>query len=75
MVQLDVTRGTLNLMASDDEIASRWEEHTPRVPVNQTPWQEIYRSTVGQLSTGGCMELACKYQRVAGKGCVPRHNH
>ena len=29
---------------------------------NQTPWQEIYRTTVGQLSTGGIIELAEKYK-------------
>jgi hypothetical protein len=43
------------------------------VPPSQTPWQEIYRSTVGQLETGACMELALKYQGVA--QTLPRHNH
>lgn len=42
---------------------------------NETPWQEIYRSTVGQLADGGCMELACRYQCIAAAGKVPRHNH
>ena len=30
---------------------------------NQTPWQEIYRNTVGQLSGGGIIELAEKYKK------------
>jgi xylonate dehydratase len=40
---------------------------------HQTPWQEIYRSMVGQLSTGGCLEAATRYQRVASQ--IPRHSH
>jgi dihydroxy-acid dehydratase len=32
------------------------------VPPSQTPWQELYRSTVGQMDTGACMELALKYR-------------
>jgi len=40
---------------------------------NQTPWQEIYRRHVGQLSDGGCLELATAYQRVARN--LPRDNH
>ena len=75
-VRLDVTNGTLNLIASEEEIERRWAEHSPPPITNQTPWQEIYRSTVGQLSEGGCMELATKYQRVAGAGkAPPRNNH
>ena len=44
-------------------------------PPNQTPWQEIYRNTVGQQSTGGCIELATRYQNVAGTFGVARDNH
>ena len=36
------------------------------IPANQTPWQELYRSTVGQQATGACMELATRYQDIAG---------
>jgi dihydroxy-acid dehydratase len=42
---------------------------------NQTPWQELYRSTVGQLDTGACMELALKYQDLVNKKGLPRHSH
>jgi dihydroxy-acid dehydratase len=43
------------------------------VPESATPWQELYRSTVGQLDSGAVMEMAVKYQGVAKK--TPRHNH
>jgi dihydroxy-acid dehydratase len=45
----------------------------PSIRPSQTPWQEIYRATVGQLESGACMELAIKYRGVA--DTPPRHNH
>ena len=44
-------------------------------PANQTPWQELYRSTVGQQATGACMELATRYQDIAGRVGTARDNH
>jgi dihydroxy-acid dehydratase len=44
-------------------------------PAHQTPWQELYRTTVGQHATGACLELATRYQDIAGKVGVARHNH
>jgi dihydroxy-acid dehydratase len=38
-----------------------------------TPWQQLYRSHVGQLHTGGCLDFACAYRRVC--QTIPRHNH
>ena len=46
-----------------------------RVPVNQTPWQAIHRATVGQLETGGVIEQAIDFQRLAQTTGGPRHNH
>jgi dihydroxy-acid dehydratase len=43
-------------------------------PPSQTPWQEIQRSMVDQLSAGMVLKPAVKYQRVAQKS-VPRDNH
>jgi dihydroxy-acid dehydratase len=40
-----------------------------------TPWQELYRSTVGQHATGACMEIATRYQNIAGTVGVARDNH
>ena len=80
IVRLDVTAGTLDIVRTadgmpftDEELATRWKAYTPHKIVNETPWQEIYRSTVGSLSTGGCTELATQYRRVAER--VPRDNH
>ena len=72
-VRIDLNTGECNMLVSEEELARRKSEGIPPVPPSQTPWQEIYRSTVGQLETGACMELALKYQGVA--QTLPRHNH
>ena len=61
------------MVVSDAEIAKRKQDGLPGIPDSATPWQELYRSTVGQLSTGATMEMAVKYRGVAKK--TPRHNH
>jgi dihydroxy-acid dehydratase len=44
-------------------------------PESQTPWQEIQRGMVDQLSAGMVLKPAVKYQRVAQESPVPRDNH
>ena len=73
VVRIDVNAGTCDMLVSDDEIARRKVEARPSVPETATPWQEIYRATTGQLSTGAVMEPALKYRHIAAK--TPRHNH
>ncbi|MTV36808.1 IlvD/Edd family dehydratase [Duganella radicis] len=72
-VRVDLNEGSCNMLISDEELAKRKAEGIPPVPESQTPWQELYRSTVGQMETGACMELALKYQGVGDK--LARHNH
>ena len=72
-VRLDVENGTLNAMVPQEEWQARrdaWKE--PELE-HQTPWQEIYRTHVGQLAQGGCLELATAYQRIGRN--LPRDNH
>jgi len=72
-IRIDLAAGTCNMLVSGEEIARRRTEGLPPVPESATPWQELYRSTVGQLDTGAVMEMAVKYRGVAKK--TPRHNH
>jgi dihydroxyacid dehydratase/phosphogluconate dehydratase len=72
-IRIDLDAGRCDALVSDDEIARRKREPLPPIPESATPWQEIYRATVGQLDTGAVMELAVKYRGVADK--TPRHNH
>jgi dihydroxyacid dehydratase/phosphogluconate dehydratase len=72
-IRIDLNTGRCDMLISDEELAKRKAEGIPAVPPSQTPWQEIYRDTVGQLETGAVMELAVKYQGIA--KVLPRHNH
>jgi dihydroxy-acid dehydratase len=73
MIRIDLAAGTCDMLVSDEEIAQRRGAGLPPVPESATPWQELYRSTVGQLDSGAVMEMAVKYRGVARK--TPRHNH
>ncbi len=73
IVRLDLNDRTLSAVVDDAEWEARKAAWTPPEIKNQTPWQEIYRNHVGQLSDGGCLELATSYQRIHRE--LPRDNH
>jgi xylonate dehydratase len=72
-IRIDLAKGSCDALVAADEIERRKKEGLPAVPESATPWQELYRSTVGQLDSGAVMEMAVKYRGVAKK--TPRHNH
>ena len=78
-VRIDLNKGSANILISDEEMKKRRAELKAKggfpYPANQTPWQELYRSTVGQQATGACMEFATRYHDIAGKVGVARDNH
>ncbi|MBU1295072.1 MAG: dihydroxy-acid dehydratase family protein [Gammaproteobacteria bacterium] len=72
---INLNNRSINLLIDDEEMAKRREEWTPNIPASQTPWQELYRQLVGQLSTGGCLEPATLHLKVISKDNPPRHSH
>lgn len=78
-VRIDLDKGTADILVSDDELARRRIELQQgggyRYPAHQTPWQEIQRGMVDQLSEGMVLKPALKYQRVAQTKGIPRDNH
>jgi dihydroxy-acid dehydratase len=72
-VVIDLNNCTANMIVSDSEIEKRKKDGVPVYPKSQTPWQEIQRNYVGELSGGGVLENAVKYQKV--KNSLPRDNH
>ncbi|MFZ1428557.1 MAG: IlvD/Edd family dehydratase [Geminicoccaceae bacterium] len=77
-VRLDLPNRRLDLLIPHEEIAQRQAElkqHPPKIPPSQTPWQEIYRSMVGQLSTGACLEPAVLHLKIVETYGSPRRNH
>ena len=72
-VRLDFNNSTLNALVGEAEWQARIEAWTPPELHHQTPWQEIYRTHVGQLADGGCLELATAYRKIGRD--LPRDNH
>jgi dihydroxy-acid dehydratase len=72
-VRIDLNTGRADALVDPAEWEARRAAFQPNYPASQTPWQEIYRATVGQMAEGSVMELAVKYRGVG--EIVPRDNH
>ncbi|MGQ2903858.1 MAG: IlvD/Edd family dehydratase [Neoaquamicrobium sediminum] len=78
-VRIDLRKGTADILISDAELTERRAKLEANggyaYPEHQTPWQEIQRGMVDQLSAGMVLKPAVKYRRVAQEKGVPRNNH
>lgn len=78
-IRFDLGKGRIDLLVSEAEITARRvaleAEGGYKFPASQTPWQEIQRGIVDQLSEGMVLKNAVKYQRVAQTQGLPRDNH
>jgi dihydroxy-acid dehydratase len=78
-VRIDLGRRTANILITDAELEKRRVALAAaggyKYPDHQTPWQEIQRAIVGELSHGMVLKPAVKYQRIAKTKGVPRDNH
>lgn len=78
-VRIDLKKRTANMLVSDEELAKRRAELEKQggypYPKSQTPWQEIQRGVVDELSQGMVLKPAVKYQRIHATFGIPRDNH
>jgi dihydroxy-acid dehydratase len=78
-VRIDLRRSRADLQIADDELEARRKaletDGGYEYPGSQTPWQEIQRGMVGQMSTGSVLEPAVKYQRISQTKGLPRDSH
>jgi dihydroxy-acid dehydratase len=78
-VRIDLNTRTVDMLISKEEYERRMTELKKKggyaVPESQTPWQEMFRNDVDELSNGMVMKSAVKYQRIAQTKGVPRDNH
>jgi dihydroxy-acid dehydratase len=72
-IKVDLKQRRVDVLLTEEEIAARRASLKPAETTNQSPWQEFYRSNVGQLETGACLEFAVKYHDL--RKVVPRHSH
>lgn len=73
MIRVDLEAGSIDVLVPEEELRARRERLAPPDLPNHTPWQEIYRSHVGQLAEGGVFDLATKYRDV--RRFAPRASH
>jgi len=74
-IKVDLNNSRIDLLVSEEEIASRRKNVKIPKLKNQTPWQEISRSLVGQLETGACLETESVYLDITNTKGMPRHSH
>jgi dihydroxy-acid dehydratase len=78
-VRIDLNKRTADILISKDEIKKRRaaleKQGGYAYPAHQTPWQEIQREMVDELSNGMVLKPAVKYQRIAKSKGIPRDNH
>ena len=73
VLRINLNQCTIDVLLNETELQKRSDLLQLQKTENQTPWQEIYRNTVGQLSGGGIIELAEKYKKI--RHTIPRHSH
>ena len=72
-VRVDLKTRRVDALVPETEWTARDTSAFATPPSNATPWQQLYRSHVGQLHTGACFDFACEYRAVC--ATLPRHNH
>ncbi|MCW3698573.1 IlvD/Edd family dehydratase [Burkholderia cenocepacia] len=71
-IRVDLRKRRCDVLVAPDEWARRPASAQP-VAADQTPWQQLYRQTVGSLADGAVMEKSLAFRGIADK--LPRHNH
>ena len=78
-VRIDLNKRSADMLVDEEELRRRRAELDAaggyRYPPSQTPWQDIQRAIVGELSEGMVLKPAVKYQRIDATFGVPRDNH
>ena len=74
-VRLDLRARRVDVLLPEEELAARRAAWTPPAIEHKTPWEEIYRSMVGQLGTGACLEPATLYLNIVETRGESRHSH
>lgn len=73
IIRVDLNASTIDMLVSEEELELRRAAYQAPELNHHTPWQELYRSHVGSLDTGGVLEMATRYHDI--KQYVPRESH
>ncbi len=74
-MRIDLNTNRVDVLLPDGELEARRAAWTPPDLPNLTPWEAIYRSQVGQLGQGGCLEPATAFVNIIETRGESRNNH
>ena len=74
-IRVDLNTRRVDVLMEAGELAARRAAWSPPKLDHKTPWEEIYRSMVGQLGTGACLEPATLYLDIITTRGESRNNH
>ena len=74
-MKIDLNKRRVDLIINKSEFKKRRRNKKRFKFKNQTPWQEIFRDTVGQLEDGACINSREMYLDVSNKKGLPRDSH
>lgn len=74
-IRIDLNTHKVDVLLPEGELDRRRAAWTPPQLLHKTPWEEIYRSMVGQLGQGGCLEPATLYLNILETRGESRDNH
>jgi dihydroxyacid dehydratase/phosphogluconate dehydratase len=74
-IRIDLNTQKVDVLLPEGEMERRRAAWTPPQLVHKTPWEEIYRSMVGHLGSGGCLEPATLYLNILETRGESRDNH
>lgn len=73
MIRIDLRQRRVDVLISDAEYQQRMDQLEVTIVASQTPWQELYRETVTELSDGAVMKSTDRYHNIV--AAKPRHSH
>ena len=74
-IRIDLNTRKVDVLLAAGEMETRRAAYVPPKLTSMTPWEEIYRSMVGQMSTGACLEPATLYLNIIETLGESRNNH
>jgi dihydroxy-acid dehydratase len=74
-IRIDLNTRKVDVLLPADELAARRSAWKAPDLKSMTPWEQIYRSMVGQLGQGGCLEPATLYLNILETRGESRNNH
>ena len=74
-LRIDLNERSVNVLIPEAELAMRRKDWVAPPMEHKTPWEEIFRSMVGQMSTGACLEPATLYLNIVEERGESRHSH